>query len=147
MKKLIPILFFLALILSACGANQTPQVVLPTIERSSYPTIQASGAAANQIVGGFNVTLQRAWRDGKMVYGDVCFATPDASDWTIWSTHLDYSGQSVTDFSASLLNTQGSSNGQPGKRCDQLSFYVPPDANLSSASLVIESIGAYPTPD
>ena len=147
MKKLIPVLVFLAMIVAACGAKQTPQVVLPTIEQASYPTMQASGSVTNQIVGGFNVALQRAWRDGKMVYADVCFAMPDTSDWTIWSTHLDYSGQSVADFSASLLSTQSGSNGQPGKRCDHVSFYVPPDADLTSTSLVIESIGAYPTPD
>jgi len=147
MKKLIPILVFVAVIMSACGANQSSQVVLPTIEEASYPTMQASGPVSNQNVGGFNFSLQRAWRDGKTVYADVCFALPDTSDWTIWSTHFDYSGQSITDFTASLLNTQNGSNGQPGKRCDQITFYVPPDADLTAASLVIESIGAYPTPD
>jgi len=144
MKKLFPLIFFLALMVSACGANQTPQVVLPTIEQDSYPTLQASGSGSSQNVGGFNVNLQRAWRDGKTVNADVCFAMPDTSDWTIWSTHLDYGNQTITDFEASLQN---SSNGQPGKRCDQISFYVPPDADLSSASLVIESIGARPTTD
>ena len=147
MKKLIPILVFLATIMSACGTNQSPQVFLPTINAVSYPTVQASQPASNQNVGGFNFNLSRAWRDGKTVYADVCFTLPDASNWTIWNAHFDYSDQSITDFSASLLSTQDAANGQPGKRCDQISFYVPPDADLSSASLVIESIGAYPTPD
>jgi hypothetical protein len=147
MKKLIPILVFLATIMSACGTNQSPQVFLPTINAISYPTVQASQPASNQNVGGFNFNLSRAWRDGKTVYADVCFTLPDASNWTIWNAHFDYSDQSITDFSASLLSTQDAANGQPGKRCDQISFYVPPDADLSSASLVIESIGAYPTPD
>lgn len=147
MKKLIPILVFLATIMSACGTNQLPQVFLPTINAVSYPTVQASQPASNQNVGGFNFNLSRAWRDGKTVYADVCFTLPDASNWTIWNAHFDYSDQSITDFSASLLSTQDAANGQPGKRCDQISFYVPPDADLSSASLVIESIGAYPTPD
>jgi hypothetical protein len=147
MKKLTPILIFLAMMISACGTNQSPTVVLPTVDAVSYPTVQASQPASNQSVGGFDVSLQRAWRDGKTVYADVCFALPDVSNWTIWSAHFDYSGQSITDFSASLLNTQNASNGQPGKRCDRISFYVPPDADLTSASLVIESIGAYPTQD
>ncbi|HUI89749.1 MAG TPA: hypothetical protein VLX61_13615 [Anaerolineales bacterium] len=147
MNKLIPIVIVLAVFAAACGANQSTQVVLPTIEAASYPTVQASGPTSNQNVGGYDVSLQRAWRDGKMVYADVCFALPDESDWTIWSTHLDYGSQSITDFSASLLSTQGAENGQPGKRCDQIGFYVPPDADLSSTSLVIESIGARPTPD
>ena len=150
MKKLIPVLFFLAIFVSACGANpvsQAPQAILPTMDTVSYPTIQASQPVSNQAVSGFNVSLQRAWRDGKTVYADVCFALPDASDWTIWSAHFDFGGQSITEFSASLTGTQAASNGQPGQRCDQVGFYVPPDADLTSASLVIESIGAYQTSD
>lgn len=147
MKKLIPILVFLAMVISACGTKQVPVVALPTINAASYPTVQASQPAFNQSVGGFDVGLQRAWHDGKMVYANVCFALPDQANWTIWSAHFDYSGQSITDFSASLLSTQNASNGQPGKRCDRISFYVPPDADLSSASLVIEFIGVYPTQD
>ena len=147
MKKLIPVFVFLAMIISACGANQSPQVFLPTLNAVSYPTLQASQPASNQTVDGFNFNLSRAWRDGKTVYADVCFTLPDVSNWTIWSAHFDYGGQSITDFSSSLLSTQDAANGQPGKRCDQISFYVPPDADLTSASFVIESIGAYPTSD
>ncbi|MFZ1042115.1 MAG: hypothetical protein WCA79_06840 [Anaerolineales bacterium] len=147
MKKLIPILIFLAMMISACGANQSPTAVLPTVDAVSYPTVQASQPASTQSMGGFNVSLQRTWRDGKTVYADVCFGLPDQANWTIWSAHFDYSGQSITDFSASLSSTQNPSNGQPGQRCDRISFYVPPDADLTSASLVIESIGAYPTQD
>jgi hypothetical protein len=150
MKKLIPVLFFLVLFVSACGANpisQAPQAILPTMDTVSYPTVQASQPVSNQAVSGFNVSLQRAWRDGKTVYADVCFALPDASDWTIWSAHFDFGGQSITEFSASLTGTQAASNGGPGQRCDQVGFYVPPDADLTSASLVIESIGAYPASD
>ena len=147
MKKLIPILIFWAMMISACGANQSPTAALPTVDSVSYPTIQASQPASNQSMGGFNVSLQRTWRDGKTVNADICFGLPDQANWTIWSAHFDYSGQSITDFSASLLSTQNPSNGQPGQRCDRISFYVPPDADLTSASLVIESIGAYPTQD
>jgi hypothetical protein len=147
MKRLIPIFMFLSMLLSACGTNQVPQAAVPTNNNASYPTIEAAQPVSNQNVSGFDVSLQRAWRDGKTVYADVCFALPDESDWTIWSAHFDFGNQSLTDFSASMLNTQHASNGQPGQRCDQIGFYVPPDADLSSASLVIESIGAYPTPD
>ncbi len=147
MKKPIPVLLFFALFISACGAKPAPQAVLPTHDNVSYPTVQASQSAVNKNVSGFDVGLQRAWRDGKTVYTDICFAMPDESNWTIWAADFDYSGQTITDFSASLLSTQNASNGQPAKRCDQVTFYVPPDADLSSASLVIESIGAYPTAD
>ena len=128
MKKLIPVLFFLALFASACGVNpvsQPPQAILPTMDTVSYPTVQASQPVANQAVSGFNVSLQRAWRDGKTIYADVCFALPDESDWTIWSAHFDFGGQSVTDFSTSLMSTQAASKGQPGKRCDQVGLPRP----------------------
>jgi hypothetical protein len=150
MKKLIPVLFFLVLFVSACGANpasQAPQAILPTMDTVSYPTVQASQPASSQAVSGFDISLQRTWRDGKTVNAEVCFALPDESNWTIWSAHFDFGGQSVTDFTASLASTQAAAGGKPGMRCDQVGFYVPPDADLSTASLVIESIGAYPTAD
>ena len=126
MKKLIPILVFLATIMSACGTNQSPQVFLPTINVVSYPTVQASQPASNQNVGGFNFNLSRAWRDGKTVYADVCFTLPDASNWTIWNAHFDYSDQSITDFSASLLSTQDAANGQPGNAATRSAFTFHP---------------------
>jgi len=46
-----------------------------------------------------------------------------------------------------MISKQEAANGQPGQRCDELSFYVPPDANLSSASFTVESLGAYPSQD
>ncbi|HEX2697711.1 MAG TPA: hypothetical protein VHM28_08375, partial [Anaerolineales bacterium] len=63
------------------------------------------------------------------------------------AAHLEYGGQAVSEFSSSILSKQDAANGQPGQRCDELSFYVPPDADLSSASLTIESLGAYPSGD
>ncbi len=112
---------------------------------SAYPTQQAAQQNASQTVGGFSVNLQRAWRDGKQVNADVCFTLPDQSDWTIWNAHLEYAGQSVSEFSSYMLSRQDPTGNQPGQRCDQLGFYVPPDADLSSASITIESLGAYPT--
>ena len=114
---------------------------------SAYPTQQAMQQNTSQNVGGFDINLQRAWRDGKQVNADVCFTLPDASDWTIWNAHFDYTGQSVAEFSTSMLSRKDPAGNTPGQRCDQLSFYVPPDADLSSSSLTIESIGAYPTQD
>ena len=72
---------------------------------------------------------------------------PDGSDWTIWNARLEYAGQTVSEFSSSMVSKQDSAGATPGQRCDLLGFYVPPDADLSVASLTIESLGAYPTPD
>lgn len=144
------------LVLTACGAAGPKGIVLPTFVappgataeiNQAYPTEQAKQSNANQTVSGFSVDLQRAWRDGKQVNAAVCFTLPDASDWTIWNAHLEYGGQTISEFSSAMLSREEAANGQPGKRCDQLGFYVPPDADLSSASLTIESLGAYPTQD
>ncbi len=113
----------------------------------AYPTQQAVQQNTSQTVGGFAMDLQRAWRDGKQVNAAVCFTLPDASDWTIWSAHFDYAGQSIAEFSSSMISRKDPNGSQQGQRCDQLSFYVPPDADLSSSSLTIDSIGAYPTQD
>ena len=61
--------------------------------------------------------------------------------------HLEYAGQTLSEFSSSMLSRQDGAGNQPGQRCDQIGFYVPPDADLSSASLTIDSIGAYPSQD
>jgi hypothetical protein len=146
----------LVALLAAAGCGPAAPAVLPTFVAPSgataeinqaYPTQQAAQQNSSQTVGGFAIDLQRAWRDGKQVNADVCFTLPDASDWTIWNAHFDYAGQTIAEFSSSMLSRQDPNGSKPGQRCDQLGFYVPPDADLSSASLTIESIGAYPTQD
>ena len=145
---------FVLVLLAACGPASSP-AVLPTFLspqqlttpeiNSAYPTAQAAESNTNQTVSGFTVNLQKAWRDGKQVYADVCYGLPDDSDWTIWDAHFEYGGQAISEFSSNMLSKQDPANGQPGQRCDELTFYVPPDADLSSASLTIESLGAYPS--
>jgi hypothetical protein len=158
MRRLFLFVGLLVLLtLTACGPAQATPVVLPTFLPTqggatpdinpAYPTVQAITSNSSQTVSGFAVNLQRAWRDGKQVYADVCYTLPDASDWTIWNAHFEYGGQSVAEFSATMLSKQEATQGQSGQRCDELGFYVPPDADLSSASLTIDSLGAYPTQD
>lgn len=135
------IVTMLVLLGSACGPRP-PAFLPPTaqIDPTSYPTLEAPLANERRSVSGFAVNLERLWRDGKQVYADVCFTLPDTSDWTIWEAHLEYNGQTVSEFSTSLLSKQ-----EAGQRCDELGFYVPPDADLSSASLVIASFAAPPS--
>ncbi len=142
--------------LSSCG-SQSPQVpVLPTFvgvtesapaPNAAYPTSQAPEVNTTQTVSGFSLNLVKAWRDGKQVHASVCYALPDTSDWTIWSAHFQYGSETVSEFSSSLASKQDATGGQPAQRCDELVFYVPPDADLSAASLVVDSLGAYPTAD
>jgi hypothetical protein len=113
----------------------------------AYPTSQASESNASQSVSGFSLDLRKAWRDGKQVNADVCFSLPDSSDWTIWAAHYEYGGTVVSEFSSALLSKDEAQAGQPAQRCDQISFYVPPDADLSASRLTVESVGAYPDAD
>ncbi len=145
-----------AILLAACGPASTPEVlptfiapatIAPPDLSQAYPTAAAAQSAATAVVSGFTVTIQRAWRDGKQVYADVCFTLPDASDWTVWDASLEYSGQTTNEFSSAFLSRQDASGGQPAQRCDELNFFVPPDADLSNAQLVIASLGAYPSTD
>jgi len=158
MSRLFTILGVIGMLaLAACGPAAPLPAILPTFLpgqaqptaeiNQAYPTQQAQQSNASQTVSGFSVNLQRAWRDGKQVYADTCFTLPDASDWTIWDAHLEYGGQTISEFSSSMVSKTDAGAGQPGQRCDLLGFYVPPDADLSAASLTIESLGAYPSQD
>jgi len=111
----------------------------------SYPTAQAELLSPNQVVGGIDIHVERAWQEGKQVYADVCYTLPDASDWTIWNASLKYSDVVIEEYGTTLLSSQEpSETGQSGMRCDTLEFYVPPDASLSNVTVSIEALGAFP---
>ena len=147
----------LVLVLAACApVGPAPQVLptfVPTAEavqpapNESYPTAQAAEQNESQSSGGFSMNLRRAWRDGKQVNADLCFTLPDSSDWTVWAAHYEYGGNSISEFSSAFLSKEEGQGGQPAQRCDELSFYVPPDADLSGSTLTVESVGAYPSMD
>lgn len=151
------ILLILTLAALACAApfsTQQPQPqpqaapALPTATpfiAPSYPTAGAESISPNQVVSGIDVRVERAWREGKRVYADVCFTTPDVSDWTIWKATLKYADTVLHEYGTTLLSLQEpTGDGQPGLRCDTLEFYVPPDANLDAVVINIESIASYP---
>ena len=146
-------ILLLTIFLAACGSSaQQPPVVLPVmletapafIDPSSYPTAQAQVAVPNQAASGIDVRMEQASVDGKNVNADVCFTLPDASDWSILYASLNYSGIIVQEFGTTLVSVQEPANGGTGLRCDTLTFVVPPDADLSNATIVIDSIGAIP---
>ena len=150
MKKVIVVLLVL---LTACAPAQNPQVVLPNLPPTatayidaSYPTAEASVSLSQQTAAGINVNMTRAWVEGKNVNADVCFTLPDASDWSIWSASLTYGGTLLQEYGTALVSLQEAANGQPGFRCDTLTFVVPPDADLSNAVITIDTIAALPQP-
>jgi len=159
MKKMI-LLF--ALTLSACypvvhpyEPEVQPALIFPTptdlayIDPSSYPTAQASVSAQNQpVMSGMDVRVDSVTIDGKNLNALVCFSLPDSSDWGILSARLTYGGGILLqEFSTTLVSVQEPINGGAGQRCDTLTFLVPPDADLTNATIVIETIGATPRAD
>jgi hypothetical protein len=152
MKKLI---LLLAIFITACGPSvkENPVVLpgllpaataTPYIDTTSYPTAQVELAAPNQSASGIEVQMQRASVEGKNVNADVCFTLPDESDWGISSASLTYGGVLVQDYGTTLVSLQEPAAGVPGKRCDTLTFLVPPDADLSNTTIVIDAIAATP---
>lgn len=144
------ILLLLILITACAPAPQTQPVIpqmLPTatafIDNTSYPTA-AVQVESNQVASGIDVRMERAWVEGKNVNADVCFTLPDSSDWSIWSASLNYAGVVLQEYGTTLLGIQ---EGNPGLRCDTLTFVVPPDADLTNASIVINSIASLPKGD
>jgi hypothetical protein len=149
MKKIILVM---AVFLSACGSSaQQPVVVLPILLPTatayvdpSYPSSQAELAAPNQAASGIEVRMQRVSVEGKNVNADVCFTLPDTSDWGIQTASLNYGETVLQEFGTTLVSLQEASTGSMGIRCDTLTFVVPPDADLTNASVVIDAIAATP---
>jgi hypothetical protein len=127
----------------------SPVLNTPTayIDPASYPTAQVQLAAPNQTASGIEVHMDRAWVEGKNVNANVCFTLPDNSDWGIASASLTYSGILVEQYSTTLAGLQEPSEGSIGVRCDTLTFIVPPDADLSNVTVMIDTIGATPRGD
>jgi len=141
-------LTLIALLLAACAPFAAPPVVStdPTAHIDpSYPTVESEPVTSSQLTSGIEVRADRAWRDGKQINVDVCYSLPDGSDWSVYGATLQYTDASVIDFSSTLLSLQEPVEGQAGQRCDTLSFFnVPPDADLSAVTLIIDSVAAPP---
>ncbi|MBE0683359.1 MAG: hypothetical protein IH589_15745 [Anaerolineales bacterium] len=149
MKKLIPLLL---VFITACAPSaQESAVVLPQFLATatpyidpSYPSAQVELAAPNQTASGIEVRMERAAVEGKNLNADVCFTLPDTSDWGISFASLNYGGTVLQEYGTTLVSLQEPTAGQPGLRCDTLTFVVPPDADLTNATIVIESIATTP---
>ena len=150
MKRMM--LLILVLALTAC-APRVPQVptlppeylnVPPPYIAPSYPTAEAEVLTTNQLAGGVDVRVDRAWQDGKQLNAEVCFTMPSDTDWSIWKASLQFAGNVIPDFGATLLSLREPADGQPGERCDTLNFFVPPDADLTNTTSTIEAIAAPP---
>ena len=133
----------------ACGSLPVPQTVVPSGPTAyidpSYPTVESAPVTSSQLTSGIEVRADKAWRDGKQVNVNVCFTLLDASDWSVSGASLRYADVALSDFSSTMLSIQEPVEGQSGLRCDTLSFFnVPPDADLSNATITVDSIAAQP---
>ena len=145
LHKLVVLILLLANACNLAGSQQPPALPTAYIDESSYPTVQSEAVAPVQTFSGINMQVSRAWRDGKEVHAEICFSLPDNSGWSIWSASLQYSGGSIVDFGSTLLSIQETAEGQAGLRCDKLSFFnIPPDADLSTAIITVDSVAAPP---
>ena len=150
MKKII---LLLAVFLTACSPAEQGAVLPifagPTayIDPASYPTAQVELAVPNQTASGIEVRMERASVEGKNVNADVCFTLPDRADWGISSATLTYGGILVQEYGTTLVSLQEPGDGVAGLRCDTLTFVVPPDADLSNVTVMIDAIGATPRDD
>ena len=149
MKKFIVLL--LVFIIACAPAGQESAVLpqflataTPFIDSASYPTAQVQLAVPNQTASGIDVRMERASVDGKNVNADVCFTLPDTSDWGISFASLNYGGTVLQEYGTTLVSLQEPANGQAGLRCDTLTFVVPPDADLTNATITIDAIATTP---
>lgn len=144
MKRLL-ILSMIFLAACTSGAVIPPGSTPTAYIAPSYPTVASAPLTTIQQNSGIQVTSDKAWRDGKQVNADVCFTLLDSSDWSVSSANLQYTGGSVSDFASTMLSIQDPVNGQPGQRCDTLSFLnIPPDADLTNVTLTVDKIAAQP---
>lgn len=148
MKKFV---ILLLVFITACAPAAQNQVVLPQMLPTatayidpSYPTAEVQLAAPNQTASGIDVRMESVWVEGKSVNANVCFTLPDTSDWAIWSASLVYGEAFLQEYGTTLVSLQEPSEGVAGLRCDTLTFIVPPDADLSNAMILIDSIAATP---
>ena len=146
----VAILVCLAAACAPASPQALPPAALPSATAfldSSYPTAQAQVADSDQTSGGIDVRLDRAWMDGKSLNADVCFTMPDASDWSVWAASLNFGGGMLQEYGTTLVSLQEPADGQVGTRCDTLTFVVPPDADLTNATISIDAIAAPPRAD
>lgn len=98
-----------------------------------------------QKVNGIEVTARNFQRNGMEVVVDLCYPIPDEADWLLADVRLQYGQVSISDYYLELIEIKEMlSPGEPGYRCDALSFEVPSKADLSKLTLVVESFSAYP---
>ncbi|MEJ5241545.1 MAG: hypothetical protein WHS87_10145 [Anaerolineales bacterium] len=134
---------FVLLILVACapaGGGTAPAL------EGFYPTqaavIQQTQAAPASMV---QVFLRGVERRGKEALLEVCFTPPDASDWTLGTVHLLVGGEEMPFLGSALTEIVSGTGGH--RRCEMLTFGIPPEMVLSAALLQVDALQVEPSPE
>ena len=128
------------------GPAEAPASVASAPEGAASP---GEPEALVQTVNGITVSAANFRRVGNRVQADVCLVRPDDGDWLIHRPGLRYAvggaEAEISDFSGIPIEVKSPPvNGQFGYRCDPLSFDVPAEAEPSTVTLAIRTIGALP---
>lgn len=99
-----------------------------------------------QNVNGFKVTASDIRSDGRHLLGALCYNLPNDSDqWMIWKASLQMGEKEISDFETRLISLEKPSAANPaGQRCDQISFLLPENTDLSSFTVVVYTFGDQP---
>ncbi len=130
------------LILAACapggGTTPAPQGFYPTQVAVVQQTQKAPASAVQ-------VFLRGVERRGKEAFLEVCFTPPDASDWTLGTVRLLIDGMEMP-FLGSVL-TEIVTDPEVHRRCEMLTFGIPPEMVLSTAVLQVDTLQVEPLPE
>lgn len=130
------------LILVACapsgGTAPASQGFYPT-QAAVVQQTQAAPASAVQVF------LRGVERRGKEAFLEVCFIPPDASDWTLGTVHLLIGGMEMPFLGSALTEIVTGPEGH--RRCEMLTFSIPPEMVLSTALLQVDTLQVEPSPE
>ena len=84
-------------------------------------------------------------REGNYASASVCYDLPDDSDWMIDQAIFRYNrGEASLDSAGLLELVPLSLDGKEGHRCDEVTFIIPDQADLSHVTLTVERLRAIP---
>jgi hypothetical protein len=120
--------------------SSTPPVGPDSTEIPSTPTIIVFPSLPRPTL---QMQVKDLRQEGYYFKGMVCFDVPDGADWMIDHASLQYSGGETSFESAETLESQPPlADGTQGYRCQEISFMIPAQANLSNATLTIQGLRA-----
>jgi hypothetical protein len=126
-------------------ATATPtitQLPLPTEtpELSIIPFIEQA-----KPVHGLELNLANIRRGEGMLKADICFPMIDGQDWMLERLTFKYDGNEINDWGGILIEPIiPAVNGQPGRRCDTVYFFLADNISLSKFAITVRSIFAPP---